>query len=58
MHWGRDGLVPEPSNTTGSEFCGVANVSQTYTRAWGWSDARCSMSAPFLCRSLGGWRTW
>lgn len=58
MHWGRDGLVPEPSNSTGSELCAVANISQAYTGAWGWSDARCNISAPFLCRSLGEWLFW
>jgi hypothetical protein len=54
MHWGRDGVVSEPNNATGSELCGVANVSQAYSGAWGWSDARCSMSAPFMCRAVGG----
>jgi hypothetical protein len=53
MHWGRDGLVPEPSNSTGSELCGVANLTQTYGGAWGWSDTRCNISAPFMCRSMG-----
>ena len=54
MHWGRDGLVPEPSNSTGGELCGVSNLTQTYGGAWGWSDTRCNISAPFMCRSMGG----
>jgi hypothetical protein len=45
MHWGSQ----EPNRATGPEECAVANVTQTYMGAWGWSDAPCAMLAPFMC---------
>ncbi len=51
-HWGRAGGLPEPNNLRGSENCGLANASQTYGAAWGWSDSNCRISAPFICKSL------
>jgi hypothetical protein len=54
QHWGRyreGSLVSqEPNNRTRAEFCGVANASQTYQKAWGWADANCTLQAPFICK--------
>jgi hypothetical protein len=54
LHWGRyrsgSFLSQEPNNLTGVEFCGVGNASQTFTKAWGWADANCSLTLPFICK--------
>jgi hypothetical protein len=50
-HWGGDVGVQEPDNRFGSEYCAVANYSQSYRQAWGWSDTTCSgQSYGFMCR--------
>ncbi len=56
VHWGKvmpAGLVSEPDNTAGDERCAVANASEAYGGAWGWSDTRCSGSYAFMCRAAG-----
>jgi hypothetical protein len=49
--WGKAGSFAEPNNLLGSENCGLANASQTYALAWGWSDSSCRISAPFICKT-------
>jgi hypothetical protein len=61
LHWGQ--ATPqnqaEPNNAFRDELCAVANYSQAYQggsmQAWGWSDARCNMSAPFICKLSREW---
>ncbi len=52
-HWG---LLPdgsqEPNNSPAPQLCGLSNYSQAYGGAWGWSDANCADSFPFICRML------
>jgi hypothetical protein len=38
-----------------NERCGVANVTQAYDGAWGWSDTLCSESYIHICRIMRGW---
>jgi hypothetical protein len=42
--------VQEPDNRFGGEFCAVANFSQSYRQAWGWSDTACNQMFGFMCR--------
>jgi hypothetical protein len=51
-HWGKvnPNIADEPNNLYGSETCTIANASQTYQSAWGWSDEKCTMRAPFICK--------
>lgn len=56
-HWGQavlsdGGIVPEPNNLAGDEFCGGGNVTQKYGQpvAYGWGDASCSLEFSFMCR--------
>ncbi len=51
-HWGyyMPQNILEPNNIFGAEDCGVANATQAYGGAWGWSDTRCNASLPFICR--------
>lgn len=55
-HWGLDESDSsfEPNNRLGSELCSVGNWSQTYgvPQAWGWSDTKCNMQFPTMCRLL------
>jgi hypothetical protein len=61
MHWGKASPQnqAEPNNQFRDESCAVANYSQTYQggemQAWGWSDARCNLTAPFICKLSRGW---
>jgi hypothetical protein len=43
--------LPTVPGAAGNENCAVANASQTFTGSWGWADASCRMSAPFICKS-------
>lgn len=49
----------EPNNQLGAELCAVANYSQSHMggqmQAWAWSDTRCNMTAPFICKMSRGW---
>jgi hypothetical protein len=62
MHWGK--ATPqnqaEPNNALRNESCAVANYTQSYQggemQAWGWSDAKCDMKAPVICKLSRGWR--
>ena len=49
-HWGGDVKYSEPDNRLGNEFCAVANYSQAYRQAWGWSDTSCNQQFGFMCR--------
>jgi hypothetical protein len=49
-HWGGDVQYSEPDNRAGNEFCAVANYSQAYRQAWGWSDTHCNQQFGFMCR--------
>ncbi len=55
IHWGRTDGVPEPTNYTGFETCGVANATQTYQQAWGWADAQCNTRNIFICKVQCEW---
>jgi hypothetical protein len=50
-HWGifKAGYHMEPNNVFPPEDCACANRTQVYDKAWGWSDARCTMALPFIC---------
>jgi hypothetical protein len=55
MHARYNAIVPEPNNMDNPpELCAGANFSQVYgaLNAWGWSDANCSIAAPFMCKLL------
>jgi hypothetical protein len=40
----------EPNNMMGSEFCVVANFTETNGGAWNWADTLCSGEEwPFMC---------
>jgi hypothetical protein len=62
MHWGK--ATPqnqaEPNNALRNENCALANYTQSYQggemQAWGWSDAKCDMKAPLICKLSRGWR--
>jgi hypothetical protein len=41
--------LPCPAPAAGSEYCAVANASQTYVGAWGWSDVTCGGSHTVMC---------
>jgi hypothetical protein len=45
--------LQEPNNAGGSELCGVANASETFDVpfAWGWADADCRLTLPFMCKA-------
>jgi hypothetical protein len=55
-HWGKASPQnqAEPNNQLRDENCAVANYSQKYQggemQAWGWSDAKCSTKATFICK--------
>ncbi len=51
-HWGTDSGSIEPNNKGGLELCAVANASQSYSKAWGWSDTMCDKKSPFMCRLI------
>ncbi len=46
----RPGNVMEPNRLRGPELCAVANASQSYQLAWGWSDELCAMQAAYICK--------
>jgi hypothetical protein len=50
IHWGRGEGMAEPNNNTGFEACGVANASQSFQEAWGWSDVQCGAKYVFICK--------
>lgn len=56
-HWGKvnPNIADEPNNLYGQENCAIANSSQSYSGAWGWSDEQCTMRAPFICKIRGVW---
>ncbi len=64
-HWGKLRMsdrnvprIPEPNNMDGDEHCAVANASQAYGPAWGWSDTGCDGSFPAICKIPRGWQRW
>jgi hypothetical protein len=52
QHWGTmmPGNLPEPNNLNSPESCVMANVSQMYSGAWGWSDENCYMNTTVMCK--------
>lgn len=48
--------ILEPNNIFGGENCVAANFSQAVAAqgVWGWADARCNLSMPYVCESIGG----
>jgi hypothetical protein len=40
----------EPNNLVPPEFCSVANATQAYTTAWGWSDQNCDDHYTSICK--------
>jgi hypothetical protein len=53
-HWGyyMPQNILEPNNIFPPESCAGANYTQAYEGAWAWSDTRCSLAAPFICKTL------
>lgn len=47
------GSFQEPNNRAGDEFCAVANFTESTGSAWGWADASCDLSWPFICVTKG-----
>jgi hypothetical protein len=41
---------PEPNNVIAPEFCVVANYSQAFDGAWGWSDQNCEDRYIAICK--------
>ncbi len=35
-----------------SQECAVGNRSETFKRAWGWADVRCSNKHVYMCRKM------
>jgi hypothetical protein len=54
-HWGMDGGALEPNNKLGNEMCAVANATQEYSKAWGWSDTNCENKFTQMCMMLSEW---
>lgn len=61
-HWGilrfsnaSVSAMPEPNNVNGGEYCSVANNSQTYVGAWGWSDTSCGGQYVVMCMVQSKW---
>jgi hypothetical protein len=56
-HWGyyMPQNIIEPNNIFKQENCAGANHTQAWAGAWGWSDTKCDVSYPFLCRKNRGW---
>jgi hypothetical protein len=57
-HWGLLDLAngqrrEEPNNMSPPEFCVVANASQEFGGAWGWSDTNCDDRRFSMCKVLG-----
>jgi hypothetical protein len=54
-HWGtlQPGARKEPNGLTGPELCVVANYSQAFGGAWGWSDAPCALKTTSICKIRG-----
>ena len=52
LNWGTlmPGNISEPNNRVPPENCGVANFTERYNGAFGWSDTQCNITAPFMCR--------
>jgi hypothetical protein len=56
VHWGTmyvgevGQFAAEPNNWQAPEYCAVANYSQAYTTAWGWSDQNCDDKYIFMCK--------
>jgi hypothetical protein len=56
VHWGRmfisdvGQFAAEPNNWLAPEYCAVANYSQAYGTAWGWSDQNCDDRYIFMCK--------
>jgi hypothetical protein len=42
--------LAEPNNWKAPEYCAVANATQAYTTAWGWSDQNCDDKYIFMCK--------
>jgi hypothetical protein len=54
IHWGRvrpANTSLQPDNFYMAENCGVANASETFVGAFGWSDCQCNITAPFMCKA-------
>jgi hypothetical protein len=51
-HWGyyMPQNIIEPNNIFRQENCAGANYSQAWGGAWGWSDTKCDVAYPFMCR--------
>jgi hypothetical protein len=54
QNWGMyvdsKGSFNEPNNREGSEFCAVANFTESIGATWGWADSACTGRAwPFIC---------
>ena len=54
QHWGyyMPQNILEPNNIFPPENCAGANFTQAYDIAWAWSDASCSVKAPYICKAL------
>jgi hypothetical protein len=58
IHWGRvlpSNIALEPDNHFTMENCGVANYTERFGGAFGWSDTQCNITAPFMCRTACEW---
>ncbi len=59
-HWGSENSsqTQEPNSLRGAERCGVANYTQEFDGAWGWSDTMCNETYVQICRIMREWRCW
>jgi hypothetical protein len=53
-HWGVLKGRRQPDNDVGGEWCAGGNYSMTFNEVWGWSDANCTGTYPYICRTAGG----
>jgi hypothetical protein len=42
--------LKEPNNLFGMEYCAGANASEMTGGMFGWSDERCTVRAPYMCK--------
>ncbi len=50
------GSSQEPNNKEDSEFCAVANFTESTGTSWGWADITCGQKWPFICMIKREWR--
>jgi hypothetical protein len=48
--------LKEPNNLFGQEYCAGANASEMTGGLFGWSDERCTVQAPYMCKVTREWQ--